>query len=313
MTAVVLALGGLVLLLGGAELLVRSGTTLAGRLGLSPTVIGLTVVSVGTSLPELAIGIGAARSGNGDLAAGNIVGTNLVNLMLVLGIGALLHPVAVDRGTRRVDLPAMVAVTLLLVLLTLGGALDLLGGLVLLGAAAVYLVLVLRRGGEGGEEDAGSAPPGSTPVQALLLVVSLALVVVGADLLVDGAVEIAQGLGVSDAVIGLTVVAVGTSAPELVTMVVSTLRGATGLAVGNIVGSSVLNIALILGVTVLAAPGTTIGFPAEVVGGDLVLLAVATVATALAARSGSRVSRLEGAALVVGYLAYLTWLLVTRF
>lgn len=311
MIPVLLGLGGLALLLGGAELLVRSGTRLAARWGLSPTVIGLTVVSIGTSLPELAIGIGAARADSPELAVGNIVGTNVVNLLLVLGIGALLRPVVLDRGAARVDLPAMVGAALLLVVLGLDGRLGLLDGLLLLLAAVVYLLLVLRRGGLADEADAGT--PGTLLRDGPLLVLSLVLVVVGAELLVDGAVEVARDLGVGEAVIGLTVIAVGTSAPELVTMVVSTLRGAPGIAVGNVVGSSVLNIGLVLGVTVLAAPGAVVDVPTEVLGGDLILLVVATVGTALAARTGSRVTRTEGAVLVLGYAAYLAWLLVTRF
>jgi cation:H+ antiporter len=309
--AVLLGLGGLVVLLAGAELLVRSGTRLAARWGLSPTVIGLTVVSIGTSLPELAIGIGAARADSAGLAVGNIVGTNVVNLLLVLGIGALLRPVVLDRGAARVDLPAMVGAALLLVVLGVDGRLDLLDGLLLLLAAVVYLVLVLRRGGVADEADAGT--PGTVLRDGPLLLLSLVLVVVGAELLVDGAAEVARDLGVSEAVIGLTVIAVGTSAPELVTMVVSTVRGAPGIAVGNVVGSSVLNIALVLGVTVLAAPGAAVDVPTEVLGGDLILLVVATLATALAARTGSRVTRTEGAVLVLGYAAYLGWLVITRF
>ncbi len=311
MAAVLLGLGGLVVLLAGAELLVRSGTRLAARWGLSPTVIGLTVVSIGTSLPELAIGIGAARADSAGLAVGNIVGTNVVNLLLVLGIGALLRPVVLDRGAARVDLPAMVGATLLLVVLGVDGRLDLLDGLLLLLAAVVYLVLVLRRGGVADEADAGT--PGTVLRDGPLLLLSLVLVVVGAELLVDGAAEVARDLGVSEAVIGLTVIAVGTSAPELVTMVVSTVRGAPGIAVGNVVGSSVLNIALVLGVTVLATPGAAVDVPTEVLGGDLILLVVATLATALAARTGSRVTRTEGAVLVLGYAAYLGWLVITRF
>ncbi|MBO4237772.1 MULTISPECIES: calcium/sodium antiporter [Pseudonocardia] len=314
MEAVLLGVGGLVLLLVGAELLVRSGSRLATRLGLSPMVIGLTVVSVGTSLPELAIGIDAARSGSPGIATGNIVGTNLANLLLVLGLGALLRPVAFDRRTLRFDLPAMVAAALLLFVLSRDGSIGPAGGVVLLLAAVGYVVLVLRtspREDVTAEADAGDGR-GGPPVQLLVLVVSLALVVLGAEWLVDGAVQGALVLGVDEAVIGLTVVALGTSAPELVTMLVAVARRETGLAVGNLVGSSVLNIALVLGATVLAAPGATIAVPPDVVDADLVLLVVATLGAGLAMRTGSRLSRPEGGLLVLGYAAYLTWLVLTR-
>ncbi|MEJ8281385.1 calcium/sodium antiporter [Pseudonocardia spirodelae] len=314
MAAILFGVGGLVLLLVGAELLVRSGSRLATRLGLSPVVIGLTVVSVGTSLPELAIGIDAARSGSPGIATGNIVGTNLANLLLVLGLGALLRPVPFDRRTLRVDLPAVVAAALLLFVLSRDGTIGPAGGAVLLVAALGYVVLVLRtapREEVTAEADAG-AGRGGTVVQLLVLAGSMGLVVLGAEWLVDGAVQGAQLLGVDDAVIGLTVVALGTSAPELVTMLVAVARRESGIAVGNLVGSSVLNIALVLGATVLAAPGATIAVPPDVVDSDLVLLVVATLGTALAMRTGARLSRAEGAVMVAAYVAYLVWLVLTR-
>ncbi|MEQ3553303.1 calcium/sodium antiporter [Pseudonocardia nematodicida] len=314
MTAILLGVGGLALLLAGAELLVRAGCRLAARLGMSPMIIGLTVVSVGTSLPELAIGIDAARSGSAGLATGNIVGTNLVNLLFVLGLGALLRPVLFDRRTLRVDAPVMVAVTLLFFLIARDGTLRPLDGAILLAAAVGYTLVIFRtsrREDVAAEADAG-ASRGGVAVQLLILVASIVLVVVGAELLVDGAVQGARAFGVDEAVIGLTVVAIGTSAPELVTMIVAIVRGETGLAVGNLVGSSVYNIALVLGVTVLAAPGASIAVPPDVVDADLVLLAVATVGTAVAMRTGRRLTRTEGGVLVLVYLAYLTWLIVSR-
>ncbi|WP_207223575.1 calcium/sodium antiporter [Pseudonocardia sediminis] len=318
-----LGIGGLALLLVGAELLVRSGSRLATRLGLSPMVIGLTVVSIGTSLPELAIGIDAARSSSPGLATGNIVGTNLVNLLFVLGLGALLRPVLFDRRTLRVDLPVMVVVTLLFFVLTRDGNLGPFDGALLLLVAVAYTVLIFRTNrredmaaeagvDEEGAHQEGDGPRGGAALQLLVLVASVALVVVGAELLVDGAVQGARAFGVDEAVIGLTVVAIGTSAPELVTMLVAIARGRTGLAVGNIVGSSVYNIALVLGVTVLAAPAATVAVPGDVVDADLVLLAVATLGAGLAMRTGAKLTRVEGGALVLVYVTYLAWLVVTR-
>lgn len=314
MAVVFLGLGGLALLLGGAELLVRSGSQLAARIGLSPMVIGLTVVSIGTSLPELAIGIDAAWSGSAGLATGNIVGTNLVNLLFVLGLGALLRPVLFDRRTLRFDLPVMVAATLLFHVLARDGELGPLDGAVLVAAAAGYTVLIFRTSRR---EDVAAEPGtdqarGGPLVQLLVLVAAIVLIVIGAQLLVDGAVQGARAFGVDEAVIGLTVVAIGTSAPELVTMLVAVARGQTGLAVGNLVGSSVYNIALVLGITVLTAPGSAITVPPAVLDADLVLLTVVTVGAALAMRSGARLTRAEGGVFVLAYLIYLGWLVVTR-
>lgn len=315
MTATLTVAAGLVLLLGGAEVLVRSGTALARRLGVPPIVIGLTVVSVGTSLPELAIGVDAARSGSPGLATGNIVGTNLVNLLLVLGLGALLRPVLFDRRTLRFDLPCMVAAALLLWVLARDGSLSTADGVVMVVAAVVYTVGVAfaaRRGG--GASVAEADPPsggGSAWRDLVLLAISIAVIVWGAELLVAGAVEGARALGITEAVIGLTVVAIGTSAPELVTTVVSTLRGNAEMAVGNVIGSSVYNIALVLGVTVLSVPG---GFavPDEVLASDLVLMVAATLVAAPLFVSGARLSRVEGGLMVTAYGGYLAWLLSSR-
>ncbi len=316
MTATLTVVAGLVLLLGGAEVLVRSGTALARRLGVPPIVIGLTVVSVGTSLPELAIGVDAARSGSPGLATGNIVGTNLVNLLLVLGLGALLRPVLFDRRTLRFDLPCMVAAALLLWVLARDGSLSTADGVVMVVAAVVYTVMVAlaaRRAG-GGASVAEADPPsggGSAWRDLVLLAISIAVIVWGAELLVAGAVEGARALGITEAVIGLTVVAIGTSAPELVTTVVSTLRGNAEMAVGNVIGSSVYNIALVLGVTVLSVPG---GFevPDEVLASDLVLMVAATLVAAPLFVSGARLSRVEGGLMVTAYGGYLAWLLSSR-
>ena len=315
MTATLTVAAGLVLLLGGAEVLVRSGTALARRLGVPPIVIGLTVVSVGTSLPELAIGVDAARSGSPGLATGNIVGTNLVNLLLVLGLGALLRPVLFDRRTLRFDLPCMVAAALLLWVLARDGSLSTADGVVMVVAAVVYTVgvaLAARRGG--GASVAEADPPssgGSAWRDLVLLAISIAVIVWGAELLVAGAVEGARALGITEAVIGLTVVAIGTSAPELVTTVVSTLRGNAEMAVGNVIGSSVYNIALVLGVTVLSVPG---GFavPDEVLASDLVLMVAATLVAVPLFVSGARLSRVEGGLMVTAYGGYLAWLLSSR-
>jgi len=315
--ALLLGLGALIV---GAELVVREGSALAARFRISPLVVGMTVVSLGTSLPELAIGLNAAQQGNAGLAVGNIVGTNLVNILLILGLSALIRPVAFEARTVRLDLPAMTGAALLLFVVARDGSLTTGDGLWLCAYGAAYLVLlvVLARRESRAPAGAPSPAPDDLPdtrpvaVRVLLLVVGLAVIVVGAEYLVDGAVEIARNLGASDTVIGLTIVAVGTSAPELVTTLVSTIRGGDrSLALGNLLGSSVFNIALILGPTVLVAPGA-IAVPDDVLALDLVLMVAAAVVCVPVFLSQRKLSRVEGGAFVAVYVAYMVWLLATR-
>lgn len=313
-----LVIGGLLALLGGAELVVRAGTGLATRLAVRPIIIGLTVVSVGTSVPELAIGIDAALNGSPNLAIGNIVGTNLINFLFILGLSALLIPIAIDRRTLKFDLPAMIAVTLALFLMSLDGMLTRLDGALLLAGAVAYtlgLMRVSRRETADVDEDYTGAVSASSERRltriGLSLMLGLALVVGGAELLVEGAVSAAHALGVSDAVVGLTVIAIGTSAPELVTTIMSTVRGDRDIAIGNLLGSSIYNIAAVLGLTVLVAPH---GVPVseEVRNADLVLLVATMVAALPVLVSGARITRTEGGLFVATYLGYLAWLLLTR-
>jgi cation:H+ antiporter len=321
MTNALLILGGLVALIVGAEMLVRASTGLATWLGIRPMMIGLTVVSLGTSVPELAVGIDAAVSGNPGLAVGNIVGTNLVNLLLILGMSAALVPIVLERPTLRFDLPVMTAAALLLYVLSIDGILTRLDGIILLLGGIAYtvgLVHLSRRNTAGmaqakapASNDAAAGDRHRPLRQVLLLVVALVVVVTGAEWLVDGAVASARSLGVSDAIIGLTIVAIGTSAPELVTTVVSTLRGERDLAIGNLIGSSIYNIGVVLGLTVVVAPHG-IALPDEVLATDLVLLVVATAAALPVFLTGSRISRVEGGLFVASYCVYLAWLLLTR-
>jgi cation:H+ antiporter len=332
MTSALQIAGGLIALIIGADLLVRASTALASWLGIRPMMIGLTVVSLGTSVPELAVGIGAARSGNPGLAIGNIVGTNLVNLLLILGLSAVLVPIVIERATLRFDLPAMTAAAVLLYLLSIDGTLTTLDGAILLLGAVAYTAVLVQVGrresadlgkraavnpGDDPERDgpASDVPPaadGHRPLrQVLLLVVAIGVVVIGAEWLVDGAVSSARSLGVSDAVIGLTIVAIGTSAPELVTTIMSTLRGERDVAVGNLIGSSIYNIGAVLGLTVLVAPHG-VPVPDDVLAADLVLLVVATAAAVPVFLTGSRISRAEGGLFVGSYIGYLLWLLLAR-
>ena len=313
---------GLAVLIVGAELVVRGGSRFAARLGVPPILIGLTVVSVGTSMPELAVGIDAALQGSPALAVGNIAGTNTVNLLLILGLSALLKPLALQMQTLRFDLPAMIAAAFALMTMAWDGVLTRIEGGVLVAAAIAYTIAIVywaRRESRVvkaafTEEYAAPRSPHprrDTAWNLAALVGGIAVLLVGADWLVDGAVEMAQILGVSDALIGLTVVAIGTSSPELVTTVVSTLRQERDIAIGNLLGSSVYNIALILGVTCLV-PAAGIAVEPALVRVDIPVMIAATVACIPVFWSGRSVSRLEGGLFVGAYLAYLAYLVIAR-
>jgi cation:H+ antiporter len=314
-----LVAGGLVALVVGADAIVRAGTALASWLGIRPMMIGLTVVSLGTSVPELAVGIDAALSGSPGLAVGNVVGANLINFLLILGLSAVLVPIALDRPTLRFDLPAIIGAASLLFVLSIDGKLTRPDGVILLLGGAAYTAGLVQVGrhetddsAEGASPNDAGAPDRHRPVRhVLLLLVAIVVVVIGAELLVDGAVSSARSLGVSDAIIGLTIVAIGTTAPELVTTVMSTLRGDRDLAIGNLIGSSIYNICAILGLTVVVAPHG-VPVPDEVLAADLGLLVVATAAAVPVFLSGNRISRIEGGVFVTSYIVYLSWLLLTR-
>ncbi|MBC2644423.1 MULTISPECIES: calcium/sodium antiporter [unclassified Rhodococcus (in: high G+C Gram-positive bacteria)] len=314
--------GGLVVLIGGAELLVRGASRIAARLAIAPIVIGLTIVSLGTSAPELAIGIDAALTGSAALAVGNIVGTNIVNLLLILGGSAAIRSIALGIQTLRTDLPVIAFAAVLLLVLARDGQLSTLDGTILILFGFGYTAAIVRLGRHEpatvqAEFDHEFAPPPEEKSAArlvrdfALLVGGLAIVVVGAEVLVGGAVDLARAFGVSEAVIGLTIIAIGTSAPELVTTLISTVRGDRDVALGNLLGSSVYNIALILGITALVAPGG-IEVPPEVLRVDLPVMTAVALACVPVFVTGRKVSRFEGAVFVGCYALYLTYLLIAR-
>ena len=313
--AAVIQLGvGMARLVGGAELVVRAGTRLAERLGVPPLVIGLTIVAVGTSAPELAVGIEAALIDAGSLSVGNIAGTNTVNLLLVLGISAMLRPVVLDDRSIRIDLPVMVVAASAMLLMSLDGRLSRLDGAVLVLGAVVHTVATVRSTRKEGaavraefEQEFGRAPaagPRATLVDLAVLGAGIVVIVVGADLLVGAAEDLARRLGVSDAIIGLTVVAIGTSAPELVTMVVSTVHDDRDIAIGNILGSSTYNIVAILGITAMV-PSAGVDVEPRLVNIDIPVMLLAALACIPVFLSGRRVTRVEGGLFVGSYLLYL--------
>ena len=297
--------GGLVLLAGAAHVLVKGAAALALRFGLSPLVVGLTVVAFGTSAPELVVSVQSALEGAGGIAVGNVVGSNVANVALILGVAALVRPIASDPGVLRRDLPVLLAATALGAAVLLDREVGRLEGVALLLCLIAYLTWSVRAGHSDLEAETPSAPS-SAVKDAAFVVAGLAGLVVGADVFVGGAVRLAEAAGVSNAVIGLTVVAVGTSLPELATSMVAAFRGESEIAVGNVVGSNLFNVLGILGVGALVRPLAAPGL--EVV--DVAVMVVVTAAVVPMMVSGRRLVRLEGAALVAGYVAYVGYLVI---
>jgi len=309
---------GLIGLVVGGELLVRGAATLAMAIRITPLVIGLTVVAIGTSAPELAVTVQASWSGSPELAVGNVVGSNIANVLLILGLSAMVAPLVVQSRIIRIDVPLMVGCSVVLWLLVLDRSVGRLDGLLLFAALIGYLVWSViqgkREGTEIQEEFAQALPhDGSTTRhfarQITLVLGGVILLVVAARFLVGGASDIARQLGVSELVIGLTIVAVGTSLPELVTSIVASLRGQRDIAVGNVVGSNLFNILAVLGLGALVAPS---GIPvsSQVIGLDLPIM----IATALACLpiffTGHRINRLEGGLFFFYYVAYTAYVVM---
>lgn len=317
---IALLVAGLVVLVVGGEVLVRGASTLATAVGISPLVVGLTVVSFATSAPELAVSLQASLAGSPGLAVGNVVGSNVVNILLVLGVAGLILPLVVRGAVVRRDVPVMIVMSLLFWLMSLDGAVSTLDGAVLVLLLAVYVTVMVvrsRRGNRAEKQLAGADVPEVPEVPetgrgkrlgiaAVMVAVGVGLLVLGARWLVSSATEIATDLGLSETVIGLTIVAVGTSLPELATTVVAAWRRQADVAFGNIVGSSIFNILGILAATALVHP---LPVAPEIARFDVwVMLGVAVFLVGFAI-TGWRVVRLEGAALLLAYAGYLALVL----
>ena len=366
MNTAALILGGLVLLVLGGEVLVRGASSLALSIGLSPLVVGLTVVAFATSAPELAVTLNAVTSGSPELAIGNVVGSNIANVLLVLGVAALMGTIVVKSRVVKRDIPVMIGMSILLFVVAYSGNVGKLEGAILLACLVAYVIRAVvssrrysagPKPGEGrdagGDSDAylgeivgepprphapAPAEPGSfaaenaaesppavvaaaphleeapeKPLNPLLAVLAVAagvaMLVFGAQLLVNGAKEIATGLGVSELVIGLTVVALGTSLPELATVVIAVRRGERDLAVGNAVGSNIFNIGAVIGLSAIVVPDG-IPIPPSAINLDIPLVVLTAFLLLPIAITGSRIGRVEGALLLGSYLAYTGYLLL---
>ena len=319
LTFVALAVG-LVCLVGGAELLVRGAASIASRLGIAPIIIGLTVVAFGTSAPELAVSVSASIGGNGDVAFGNVVGSNVVNILLILGGSAVIGTLAVTQRIVRLDIPILIAASLVTLVLALDNQIGRLDGLVLFAGIVAYTWWLIRAGSDEGDDvldEYGEAVDEleveivdqPLPVQLALVVVGIGVLIGGSQLLVDSATDIAEHFGVSDLVIGLTVVAVGTSLPELATSFLAAFRGQRDIAVGNVVGSNLFNLMCVLGLTGLVSPD-----PVPVADSslqvDFPVMLAATVVLLPIIWKGFEIRRWEGSVLIVFYVLYVTFLVL---
>lgn len=318
MLVAVLFLLGLVLLVVGAEALVRGASRLAASVGISPLVVGLTVVAFGTSAPELAVSVASAFSGNADVAIGNAVGSNIFNVLMILGLAAVVAPLVVQQQLVRFDVPVMITVSVLLWVLARDGNIGRLDGVLLFSLAVAYTAwaIISSRRETKAVQDEYAQEFGQTDRTVARfaydigrVLAGLAMLVVGADWFVDGAVTAAEALGISSLVIGLTIVAAGTSMPELATSVVASMRGERDIAVGNVVGSNILNIAACLGLAGVVSPAPLSIAPA-VMNFDLwVMLAVAAACLPVLL-TGREIARWEGAVFLGYYAAYAAYLVL---
>ncbi len=308
---------GFAALIAGAELLVRGAAELARAVGMPPLIIGLTVVAFGTSTPELAVSVNAALSGQADISLGNVVGSNTFNILFILGISALVAPLIVSSQLIRLDVPVMIGMAALTWLLALDGAVGRVEGTVLVAALCAYTVLLIYLGMRNNRIGATTAakPPAEVPRRrlgwsVLWVLIGLGLLVLGSGWLVNGAVALARFLGVSELVIGLTIVAAGTSMPELATSVVAAIRGQREIAVGNVVGSNIYNLLAVLGGAAMVSPQGVRVADAALRFDVPVMLAVSAACLPIFF-TGGRISRWEGGLFLGYYVAYVVFLVLS--
>jgi len=308
---------GMVVLIGGGELLVRSASRLAAALSISPLVIGLTVVAFGTSAPELAVSVQSALAGQPDLAIGNVVGSNIFNVLMILGLSAMIVPLAVASSLIRRDLPLMVIASIVFGVMAYDGRITFVDGTVLFTGVVAYTWWCIR----GSRRETAAiqkefAQEYSTPAKSfvgdgVLLVIGLVLLAVGSRLLINGSSSIARSFGVSELVIGLTIIAAGTSLPEVITSVMAAIRGERDIAVGNVVGSNLFNLLCVIGLSAIVSPNG-IGVSESAIRFDIPVMILVAVVCLPIFLTGRQVSRGEGALLFAGYIAYTGYLIVEQ-
>lgn|SRR5690554_5550037 len=315
---------GLVVITVGSEILLKGASKIASMLNIRPIVIGLTVVSIGTSLPELAVGITAIGEGAADIAVGNIAGTNIVNILFILGLSAAIRPLPLHLNSIKTEIYTMIFAAVLLFVLSLDGNLSTWDGLLLVLLGIIYLAIVVRTSKNESPKVQKEFQQEFEPVTSIeksdykvwtwnfmLLFCGIIATIYGAEKLIDGSVAIAQYFGMSDAVIGLTIVAIGTSAPELATTIVATFKNERDVAIGNLLGSSIINIFIILGITGIFTPNG-ISVSDDILWFDLPLAALVALICYPVFKSDQMVSRKEGILFVSLYVLYISYLLVVR-
>ena len=304
---IVIIVIGVVCVLKGADFLTEGAAALARRVNIPEIVIGLTIVAAGTSAPELFVSLVSALKGTPDLAVGNVVGSNTMNCMLIVGCAAMVAPMTISRSTVKKDIPFAVGASVLLMLLALNNFLGRFDGILLLAGFVSFMVYSLRQA-KNGQGDATTEEKQQNPwLSVLYIVLGLVGLVIGSNLFVDHASSLALALGISEGVVGLTVVAGGTSLPELATSVVAARKGQSAIAIGNVIGSNVFNILLILGLTATISPLQIEGITTI----DMAVMLISVTLVWLFSFTRYTVERWEGAALVGGYLVYLAWLITS--
>lgn len=313
-----LFIGGLAVLIAGADLLVRGASKLALSFGISPLVVGLTIVAFGTSAPEMAVSTGAVLNGQTNIAIGNVVGSNIFNVLLVLGVSALITPLRVNSQLIRQEVPIMIGASLLLLELGLDGKLGFPDGAVLFALMIAYTTfLIVQSRGESRvsldyEAEIRPASPGGWDsrlvVQLVLIMLGLALLVLGSDWLVTASTRFAKAMGVSDLVIGLTIVAAGTSMPEVATSVMAALKGERDIAVGNVIGSSTFNLLGCLGLAGIVSGDAGLLMPPAILNFDIWVMIAVALACLPVFITGREIARWKGAVFVLYYLAYVTYI-----
>ena len=304
---IVIIVIGVFCVLKGADFLTEGAAALARRVNIPEIVIGLTIVAAGTSAPELFVSLVSALKGTPDLAVGNVVGSNTMNCMLIVGCAAMVAPMTISRSTVKKDIPFAVGASVLLMLLALNSFLGRFDGILLLAGFVSFMVYSLRQA-KNGQGDATTEEKQQNPwLSVLYIVLGLVGLVIGSNLFVDHASSLALALGISEGVVGLTVVAGGTSLPELATSVVAARKGQSAIAIGNVIGSNVFNILLILGLTATISPLQIEGITTI----DMAVMLISVALVWLFSFTRYTVERWEGAALVGGYLVYLAWLITS--
>lgn len=296
----------------GAEGLIRGSSSLALRFGITPLVVGLTVVAFGTSSPELVVSLKAALEGNGDISLGNVIGSNIANIALILGVAALIRPLKVQAQVVKREVPIMIFVTLLLFLFLINNEINRIEGIIFFIGIIVYsfINVVLAKKEKNKEVEAEFAEgvakkPLKIWIAIPFIIVGLALLVFGANLFLEASIEVAKIFGMSQAVIGLTIVAIGTSLPELATSAVASLKNESDIAIGNVVGSNIFNILLILGITAMIIPVSA----ADITLIDIIVMLVAAIIVLPMTWSKFILNRVEGVFLLIGYFVYMYYLL----